>query len=129
MMRIEQVDFVSVPTRDYASAVAWYRDVLGVPLAFNEEECNNWYTIYRARDEAGKEFGVVFAIFKAEKPLGTERRQARVNWRVKDLEAMVRQMKEKGVEVERREEYSYGVFAWVRDPEGNSVEVWEAIGG
>ena len=28
-MRIEQVDFVSVPTRDYSAAVAWYRDVLG----------------------------------------------------------------------------------------------------
>ena len=129
MERVDGIGGVFLYADDGAKLAAWYRDVLGVPLAFNEEECNNWYTIYRARDEAGKEFGVVFAIFKAEKPLGTERRQARVNWRVKDLEAMVRQMKEKGVEVERREEYSYGVFAWVRDPEGNSVEVWEAIGG
>ena len=30
-MQVEQVDFVSVPTRDYARAVAWYRDVLGLP--------------------------------------------------------------------------------------------------
>ena len=28
-MQVEQVDFVSVPTRDTARAVAWYRDVLG----------------------------------------------------------------------------------------------------
>src|SRR5437667_10258469 len=32
-MRIEQVDFVSVPTRDRARAVAWYRDVLGLPVS------------------------------------------------------------------------------------------------
>ena len=30
-MRVEQVDFVSIPTRDLARAVAWYRDVLGLP--------------------------------------------------------------------------------------------------
>ena len=29
-MQVEQVDFVSVPTRDSARAVAWYRDVLGL---------------------------------------------------------------------------------------------------
>ncbi len=32
-MEIEQVDFVSVPTRDYERAVAWYRDVLGLPVS------------------------------------------------------------------------------------------------
>jgi catechol 2,3-dioxygenase-like lactoylglutathione lyase family enzyme len=31
-MQVEQVDFVSVPTRDSARAVAWYRDVLGLPV-------------------------------------------------------------------------------------------------
>ena len=30
-MHVEQVDFVTVPTRDTARAVAWYRDVLGLP--------------------------------------------------------------------------------------------------
>ena len=31
-MRIEQVDFVSVPTRDAKRAVSWYRDVLELPV-------------------------------------------------------------------------------------------------
>ena len=30
-MQVEQVDFVTVPTRDPARAVAWYRDVFGLP--------------------------------------------------------------------------------------------------
>ena len=30
-MQVEQVDFVSMPTRDTARAVAFYRDVLGLP--------------------------------------------------------------------------------------------------
>ena len=38
-MQVEQVDFVSVPTRDIARAVAWYRDVLGLPESeFTEGE-------------------------------------------------------------------------------------------
>jgi catechol 2,3-dioxygenase-like lactoylglutathione lyase family enzyme len=32
-MDVEQVDFVSVPTRDFERAAAWYRDVLGLPLS------------------------------------------------------------------------------------------------
>jgi catechol 2,3-dioxygenase-like lactoylglutathione lyase family enzyme len=32
-MQVEQVDFVSVPTRDVTRAVAWYRDVLGLPVS------------------------------------------------------------------------------------------------
>ena len=32
-MQVEQVDFVSVPTRDVARAVAWYRDALGLPVS------------------------------------------------------------------------------------------------
>ena len=30
-MRVEQVDFISVPTRDVERSLAWYRDVLGLP--------------------------------------------------------------------------------------------------
>ena len=38
-MHIESVDFVSIPTRDAARALAWYRDVLGLPeSAANEGE-------------------------------------------------------------------------------------------
>jgi catechol 2,3-dioxygenase-like lactoylglutathione lyase family enzyme len=38
-MHVEQVDFVSVPTRDYDRAVVWYRDVFGLPVSeFSESE-------------------------------------------------------------------------------------------
>src|SRR5262249_57866991 len=33
LMQVEQVDFVSVPTRDVERAVAWYRDALGLPAS------------------------------------------------------------------------------------------------
>jgi catechol 2,3-dioxygenase-like lactoylglutathione lyase family enzyme len=33
VIRVEQVDFVAVPTRDVERAVAFYRDVLGLPVS------------------------------------------------------------------------------------------------
>ena len=38
-VRVEQVDFISIPTRDAARAIAWYRDVLGLQM---EMESPGW---------------------------------------------------------------------------------------
>jgi predicted enzyme related to lactoylglutathione lyase len=49
-----------------------------------------------------------------------------VNFRVRDLDAMVRQLRAEGVAVEvDPEPYPNGRFARVHDPEGNPVELWE----
>jgi predicted enzyme related to lactoylglutathione lyase len=49
-----------------------------------------------------------------------------LNFRVADLAAMVQQLRNTGVEVLREEEQDgVGRFAWVSDPEGNRVELWE----
>lgn len=49
-----------------------------------------------------------------------------VNYRVADLHALVAALKAEGCNVlEKVEESEYGKFAWVMDPEGNKVELWE----
>ncbi|MDX1534643.1 MAG: VOC family protein [Thermoplasmata archaeon] len=49
-----------------------------------------------------------------------------INYRVADLDRLLDQLRAEGVEVEDRvEEYPYGRFAWVMDPEGNRIELWE----
>jgi predicted enzyme related to lactoylglutathione lyase len=49
-----------------------------------------------------------------------------INYRVADLRALVAALKSEGCEVLPRTEGSeYGRFAWVVDPEGNKVELWE----
>ena len=49
-----------------------------------------------------------------------------VNYRVEDLIALVKVFKEEGCNVlEKIDESDYGKFAWVIDPEGNKVELWE----
>jgi predicted enzyme related to lactoylglutathione lyase len=49
-----------------------------------------------------------------------------VNYRVADLDALLARPKEEGVTVdEKREDTEYGRFAWIMDPEGHRIELWE----
>ena len=49
-----------------------------------------------------------------------------VNYRVEDLHALVNALKEEGCNVlEKIDDSEYGTFAWVIDPEGNKVELWQ----
>jgi predicted enzyme related to lactoylglutathione lyase len=49
-----------------------------------------------------------------------------INYRVRDLDAMVAQLRGGGVDVDEHvEDHEYGRFAWATDPEGNRFELWE----
>jgi predicted enzyme related to lactoylglutathione lyase len=49
-----------------------------------------------------------------------------VNFRVRDLDAMLAQLRAAGVDVDDRvERMEYGLFAWATDLEGNRFELWE----
>ncbi|MEO8624002.1 MAG: VOC family protein [bacterium] len=53
-----------------------------------------------------------------------------VNYRVDDLLALVQVLREEGCNVlEKVDDSEYGKFAWVMDPEGNKVELWQPIAG
>ena len=49
-----------------------------------------------------------------------------INFRVKDLELYMEQLKKSGVEsVSKIENYTYGKFGWILDSEGRKIEFWE----
>jgi predicted enzyme related to lactoylglutathione lyase len=49
-----------------------------------------------------------------------------INYRVDDLDALLEALRVEGVEIDpKREDYDYGRFAWITDPEGNKIELWE----
>lgn len=51
-----------------------------------------------------------------------------VNYRVENLEELLVELKERGVEMAgEMETYEYGKFAWIMDPEGNKLELWEPV--
>jgi predicted enzyme related to lactoylglutathione lyase len=49
-----------------------------------------------------------------------------INYAVDDMDALAARLKAKGVEIIKRDDSDeHGRFAWVLDPEGNKVELWE----
>ncbi len=98
---------------------ARYRDNLGIDLVPNVYETQCW------TQEAGE---TVFAPFeKVTEYFGNQEKVFMLNFRVRDIEKMIAQLESKGVEV-RRDPYSpypNGKFAWLNDPEGNPIELWE----
>jgi len=51
-----------------------------------------------------------------------------INFRVKDLAALLEELRNDGVWVdEKTENYEYGRFGWCMDPEGNKIELWEPV--
>jgi predicted enzyme related to lactoylglutathione lyase len=93
----------------------WYRDCLGL----DADENGLW------RPKAGP---TVFATFESETDyFGSRTQQAMVNFRVRDLDAMLAQLRAKGTNVaeETQDMEGVGRFGWVTDPEGNRVELWQ----
>ena len=51
-----------------------------------------------------------------------------INYRVVNIEAMIENMRSEGIEIIGEiEEYEYGKFAHIADPEGNKIELWEPV--
>jgi predicted enzyme related to lactoylglutathione lyase len=51
-----------------------------------------------------------------------------VNFRVDNLDELLKQLAEAGVRIDpNREDFTYGRFAWIWDSEGNRVELWEPL--
>jgi len=51
-----------------------------------------------------------------------------INYRVQNIEGLVKKLRENGVTiVDNIEEFNYGKFVHIMDPEGNKIELWEAV--
>jgi catechol 2,3-dioxygenase-like lactoylglutathione lyase family enzyme len=106
-MQVEQVDFVSVPTRDRARAVAWYRDVLGLPLSeFTEGEIEtpNLTLSFWTPEEQGETFVP---------------NENGIALRVADVEAAVEELRDAGAEVIGIQDSGVCHMGFVKDPDGN----------
>lgn len=109
-MRVEAVDFISIPTRDATRAIAWYRDVLGLPessVTAGELETPN----------------VTLSFWEPHREdLPFVANEAGFALRVEDVAAARAALEAEGVEFVA-ETWDSGVchFAAFRDPDGNTL--------
>lgn len=124
MKRVTGIGGVFFKSRDPKAMLAWYRRHLGI-----DEQ--GWGAAFRWREEADpEEIGyTVWSPFPEDTDyFAPGAAQCMVNFRVAELEGLLAALKEEGVEVVGgiREEEN-GKFAWILDPEGMKVELWEPV--
>ena len=117
--RVTGVGGIFFRANDPAALQRWYVEHLGLP------ESDGYVSF-----ECGKnsEHGVTaWSAFERESEyFGELKQQCMINYRVDDLDALLERLSAEGVQiVPNREDYDYGRFAWIVDPEGNRVELWE----
>jgi catechol 2,3-dioxygenase-like lactoylglutathione lyase family enzyme len=109
-MHVEQVDFITIPTRDVARSVAFYRDVLGIPESEYqgaEVETTNVTLSFWNPEEQEIEFQPNIAGFAI---------------RVADVEAARNELEAQGVEfIGPTYDSSVCHMGFFRDPDGNTV--------
>jgi len=105
--------------KDPKALAAWYRDVLGLPI----EAWGGAALRYDAPKHPPK---LAWSAFPAStKYFAPSTSAFMINYAVDDLDALLARLHTKDVEVLERAEDKNGRFAWILDPEGNKVELWE----
>jgi predicted enzyme related to lactoylglutathione lyase len=118
--RITGVGGAFLKAKDPKALSAWYRDVLGLPLqawggavlhydATNHPPAAAWTAI----PASSNYFAPSTSTFM-------------IDYTVDDMDAIVTRLKAKDVEILKRvDDDANGRFAWILDPEGNKIELWE----
>src|SRR4029079_14804272 len=117
---ITGVGGVFFKAKDPKALAAWYRDVLGMPM----EAWGGAALRYDAPKHPPK---VAWSAFPASTNyFAPSTGTFMINYAVDDMDALLARLRAKGVEVlKRSDDDTNGRFAWILDPQGNKVELWE----
>ena len=115
MKRVTGIGGIFFKAKDPKALRAWYQQHLGIDVlewggaVFTSEGMTVWSVNAMENDY----FAPSTAPFM-------------VNYRVADLVALLQVLREEGCDVlDKIDDSDYGTFAWVIDPEGNKVELWQ----
>jgi catechol 2,3-dioxygenase-like lactoylglutathione lyase family enzyme len=123
MAKVTGLGGVFLRARDPKQLTAWYAEHLGLAV-------KDWGGVVFVWDECAAPEGhgaTVWSLFPTDTEyFGEGEQAAMLNFRVDDLDALVEELAAKGVWVDpKRQDEVNGRFAWIRDGEGNRVELWE----
>lgn len=100
----------------------WYKNHLG--LNTDDYGCTFWW-----KDTQGNDASTQWSPFKNDTTyFEPSKKDFMMNFRVHNLTELLTTLKDEGVTiVEEIQEFEYGKFGWILDPDGNKIELWEPI--
>jgi predicted enzyme related to lactoylglutathione lyase len=110
-----------IRSKNPKALAAWYRDVLGLNI-------EAWGGAKLAYDAPGHPPVLVWSPFPAaNKYMAPSTREFMIDFAVDDLDALIARLSSKGVAILKRDDSDpSGKFAWILDPDGTKIELWQA---
>jgi len=121
MKRVTGIGGVFFRAENPAQLRAWYQQYLGLEMdsvgtIFQDRETGPGYTLWAPFDSHHRH-------------IGQGRQSFMINFRVEDLDGLLEDLERQGVPFDGAPVVDdFGKFAWIVDPEGNTVELWEPTG-
>jgi len=122
--RITGIGGIFFKARSAKKLAAWYEKHLGLPL----EPWGGCTFPWREAKNPRKKGTTVWSPFEAEtKYFGAGKQGHMVNYRVVNLEKVLAALKKEKVWIDPKgiEKSDFGQFAWIKDGEGNRIELWQ----
>ena len=120
MARVTGLGGIFYKVSDTARTKAWYQDNLGIG--------GEWGAIFPFKKDDAEGF-TLLSPFKAETDyFAPSDAPFMINLRVDDLDGMIADLAAKGIAILGRQDEDYGRFAWILDPDGIKVELWQQLG-
>ena len=120
MKRVTGIGGIFFKAKNQPELREWYEKHLGISSDPQYGTAFEW----REKEDPQKEGMTTWSLFKSESKYFEG--PFMVNYRVDDLDALLQALETEGVRIDpKRENYDYGKFAWIYDPDGNRIELWE----
>jgi predicted enzyme related to lactoylglutathione lyase len=124
MARVTGIGGVFLRSQDPKALAKWYAEKLGVVF-------NDWGgASFDWTDEVPKGTGTTaWSAFPTDsKYFGEPTQSVMINYRVDDLDALLEKLETEGVWIDpKRDDAGFGKFAWIKDCDGNRVELWQPL--
>ena len=120
MARVTGLGGIFYKVANTAATQSWYQETLGVGGEYGA------ILPFEGDDPAGF---ALLSPFKAETDYFAPSDAAfMINMRVDDLDGMIANLEGKGILILGRQDEDYGKFAWIMDPDGVKIELFQQIG-
>ena len=125
---VDGIGGVFIYANDAKGLSNWYAHHFGLTLeTYEDGKVYGTEFKYRRLGDSSQVDSTVFSISQSKTTLPADRNECVINYRVRDLQAFLDQLKAEGIEVEKTEDFDYGRFARIKDPEGNRIELYQPL--
>ena len=124
MKKVTGIGGIFFKSKDPKGIKNWYHKNLGLAV-------DAYGSMFESRDSANPEKKTYLQWSPFEEKTNyfePSEKEFMINYRVENLERLVKELKENGVKIcDKIESYDYGKFVHIMDPEGNKLELWEPV--